>query len=157
MKSDNAIEMAPPLAYFACGGNYPMFKMMKSEWFPLLRLLPLEKPIPWSRWWSRMVQTAKFAVFPILLVGGSIRWSDDEIGMVPPLAEFASGGELYNDQDNEIGIVPPLAYFASGRNCPMIRMMTSEYVFMLPYLNPFTSPLLPHRFMTKPHWLLWNL
>ena len=32
-------------------------------------------------------------------------------------------GRLSNDQDDEIGMVPPLAYFASGGNFSMIRMM----------------------------------
>ena len=58
-----------------------MIRMMKSEWFPLLPILPV--------------------------------------------------GELSNDQDDEIGMVPPLAYFASGGNYPMIRMVKSEWLPLL--------------------------
>ena len=35
MKSDYEIGLVPPLAYFASGGNYPIIRMMKSEWLPL--------------------------------------------------------------------------------------------------------------------------
>ena len=67
--------MVPPLACFASRGNYPVIRMMKSEWFPLFNVLP---------------------------VGQLSNDQDDEIGMVPPLAYFVSGGELYNDQDDEV-------------------------------------------------------
>ena len=40
-------------------------------------------------------------------------------------------GELSHDQDDEFGIVPPLAYFASRANYPMIRMMKSEWLPLL--------------------------
>ena len=36
MKADSAIGLVPPLAHFASGGNYPIIRMMKSEWLPLL-------------------------------------------------------------------------------------------------------------------------
>ena len=36
MKADCEIGLVPPLAYFASGGNYPIIRMMKSEWLPLL-------------------------------------------------------------------------------------------------------------------------
>ena len=57
--------MVLPLACFASRGNYPVIRMMKSEWFPLFNVLP---------------------------VGRLSNDQDDEIGMVPPLAYFASGG-----------------------------------------------------------------
>ena len=57
--------MVPPLACFASRGNYPVIRMMKSEWFPLFNVLP---------------------------VGRLSNDQDDEIGMIPPLAYFASGG-----------------------------------------------------------------
>ena len=44
--------------------------------------------------------------------------SDDTNSRVPPLADFASGG------DDEIRIVPPLAYCASGGNYAMITKLT---------------------------------
>ena len=56
--------------------------------------------------------------------------SDDTNSRVPPLADFASGG------DDEIRIVPPLAYCAKGGNYPMIRMMKSEW---LPLSDPFSD------------------
>ena len=56
--------MVLPLACFASRGNYPVIRMMKSEWFPLFNVLP---------------------------VGRLSNDQDDEIGMVPPLAYFASG------------------------------------------------------------------
>ena len=36
MKADSEIGLVPPLAHFASGGNYPIIRMMKSEWLPLL-------------------------------------------------------------------------------------------------------------------------
>ena len=90
--------MVPPLAYFASGGSYPMIRMMKSEWFPLL---------------------------PILPVGELSHDQNDEIGMIP-LLPILPVGELSNDQNDEIGIVPPLAHFQIGGNYPMIKMMKSE-------------------------------
>ena len=35
MKADCEIGLVPPLAYFASGRNYPINRMMKSEWLPL--------------------------------------------------------------------------------------------------------------------------
>ena len=41
-------------------------------------------------------------------------------------AAAAAVAGLSNDQDDEIGIVPPLAYFAIGGNYAIIRMMEAE-------------------------------
>ena len=38
---DDEIGMVSPLGYFAIGENYPMIRMMESEWFPLLTILPV--------------------------------------------------------------------------------------------------------------------
>ena len=40
---------------------------------------------------------------------------DDEIGMVLPLAYFASGGELFNDQDDEV--IPFTQFGGIGLKC----------------------------------------
>ena len=45
MKVDDEIRMVPPLAYCASEGSYPIIKMKKSEWFPLLPNLPVEETV----------------------------------------------------------------------------------------------------------------
>ena len=75
-----------------------MISMIKSEWFPLFNVLP---------------------------VGRLSNDQDDEIGMVPPLAYFASGGE------------PPHSYFAFARaqwRLQLIReqRFTSCYFLRIP-------------------------
>ena len=63
-----------------------------------------------------------FSFLPILPVEELSTDQDDEIGIVPPLAYFANGGNypmirMMKSADAN-GIVPPLAYFASGGNYP---------------------------------------